>query len=366
MKRSKYDPPEYRAWRPRADVQAEYAARVTAVAERALVISALHEESLLRLYEGMLRFRLFDTMLMRWVRQGVINKAWLGTGEEAVSVGCAQALLPGDVIGPMIRNAGACFEVGMPMLTHFAGYLGTTESGTGGRDLHVGDLAHGVVAPISHVGSLLPVMCGFALAFKLRGEPRVAMTWVGDGATRTGEVHEALNLAAVQRLPIVVVLQNNQIALGTRNEGESAATLASWAAGYGVRVHDVDGNNVLDVHAAAHAAVGACRAGEGPAVIVAETFRMGGHATHDTAEARRLCSEAEFEHWGARDPIGCFEEWLAASELLEGDVPKRLAAIEDAVEAEVEAAAEAARRGAADAAPDPASVALGVYAGEVG
>ncbi len=85
---------------------------------------------------------------------------------------------------------------------------------------------------------------------------------------------------------------------------------------------------------------------------------MGGHATHDTAEARRLCSEAEFEHWGARDPIGCFEEWLAASELLEGDVPKRLAAIEDAVEAEVEAAP--------DAAPDPASVALGVYAGEVG
>ena len=355
MKRSKYDPPEYQSWAPET-----------------AVVETIEPERLLSLYEGMVRFRLFDTMLKRWVKQGAITKAWLGTGEEAVSVGCTAALEAGDTIGPMIRNAGACFQMGMSLVDHFAAYLGTTESATGGRDLHVGDLEHGVIAPISHVGSLLPVMCGLALAYKLRKQPRVAMTWVGDGASRTGEIHEAINFAAVEKLPIVVIVQNNQVALGTHTSGESVAPYADWVRGYGIDVVDVDGNNVLDVFAGAHRAVAMCRDGEGPAALVAHTFRMGGHATHDEAEARHLFSDDVFAQWGARDPIGNYEEWLIENGHVGTGRSKKkraesgrakLAEIEARVDEEIEAAASSALAGRSSKEPDPSTVADGVYAG---
>ena len=124
MESSRYDPPEYQNWEPRPDTVSRFEGPLRACSERSGVIGSTGRATLLKLYEGMVRFRIFDTMLKRWVRQGVINKAWLGTGEEAVSIGCAQALNKGDVIGPMIRNTGACFVMGMPMLDHFSGYLG--------------------------------------------------------------------------------------------------------------------------------------------------------------------------------------------------------------------------------------------------
>lgn len=371
MRRAKFDPPEYRDWAPDPEVMAEFEERLTRDADRARLIGQLGSQQLLDLYAGMLRFRLFDIGLKRWVRQGVISKAWLGVGEEAVSVGCSHALREGDAIGPMIRNAGACFEMGMAMSEHFAGYLGTTESATQGRDLHVGDLSHGVIAPISHVGSLLPVMCGVALGFKKKGQGAVAMTWVGDGASRTGEIHESVNYAAVTKLPIVIVVQNNQVALGTRTQGESVAPYEDWLAGYGMPVESVDGNNVLDVWAAATLAVERCRNGQGPVGMVAHTFRMGGHATHDEAEARRLFSPEEFAYWGNRDPVGMMEEWLATAGRLDRDrgrrgrgqaVRKALKEVEDRVEAEVEAAAELAKAGRSTRVPDPSTVGEGVYA----
>jgi TPP-dependent pyruvate/acetoin dehydrogenase alpha subunit len=335
------------------------------------VIGSTGRATLLKLYEGMVRFRIFDTMLKRWVRQGVLNKAWLGTGEEAVSIGCALALSKGDVIGPMIRNTGACFVMGMPMLDHFSGYLGTTLSKTGGRDLHVGHRDFGVIAPISHVGSLFPVMCGCALGLKKRGSG-VALTWVGDGATRTGEVHEAINYAAVEKLPIVVVIQNNKIALGTRTENEVAAPFEDWVRGYGIEPLSVDGNNVLDVFAAAKQAVSLCRKGKGPSVIVADTFRMGGHATHDEAEGRRLLPAEGFINWGQRDPIRCYEAWLVSKAPFnrfnlqtKGKITEKvLKGIEMRVNIDVEEAAEAALVSRETDPPDPGSVGFGVYSGE--
>jgi TPP-dependent pyruvate/acetoin dehydrogenase alpha subunit len=164
----------------------------------------------------MVRFRLHDIALKRWVRRGVISKAWLGTGEEAVTVGCVHALeREHDVVAPMIRNAGACHEMGMPLERIFAGYLGTMDGPNGGRDGHFGDIGNGVLQPISHVGDMVPVVTGLALAFRQRGERRVALTWVGDGATKTAAVHEGLNLAGVLKVPAIFVLQNNQVALGT-------------------------------------------------------------------------------------------------------------------------------------------------------
>ncbi len=311
-----YDPPEYVNWVADARLLDSYRATLARDPARAAVVEGLESASLLSLYRGLVRFRLHDVALKRWVKRGVISKAWLGTGEEAVTVGVVHALRRhpgGDVVAPMIRNAGACCEMGVPMADLLRSYLGTADAPTRGRDLHVGDIGRGVVAPISMVGSVSTVVNGYALAFLRRSEDRVAVTWIGDGSTKSGEVHEALNFAAVRQLPVVFVIQNNQVALGTHfRQHHRADDFSGWGAAYGMAAHPVDGNNVLDVYAAAMAAVAECRARRGPAMILAETFRMGGHATHDEREAREMMSREAFHEWGRRDPIGMYEEYLAA------------------------------------------------------
>jgi TPP-dependent pyruvate/acetoin dehydrogenase alpha subunit len=294
-----YDPPEYVDWEPDPGLLQEYRERIREDPGRREQVQALGDEDLLDLYRGLLRFRLHDITLQRWVKGGVISKAWLGTGEEAVTVGAVHALerrgREGDLVGPMIRNAGACHEMGMPVADMLRGYLATADSPTRGRDLHVGSLEHGVVTPISMVGSLSTVMTGIALGFAKRGEDRVALTWVGDGATKHGEAHEAFNMAAVLDLPVIFVIQNNQVALGTRLEQHHRPDdFSRWGRAYGVPLLEVDGNHVLDVYAATRLAARRCRAGEGPVFLAAETFRMGGHATHDVEEARRTFPEELF------------------------------------------------------------------------
>ncbi len=162
--------------------------------ERAAVVAGLAVETRLGLYAGLLRARLHDIQLKRWVRTGVISKAWLGTGEEATTVGPVHALERGrDVVAPMIRNAAACCELGLPVSDMLRAYLGSEDSPARGRDLHVGAWAQGVLQPISHVGDMVPVTTGIALTFKIRREPRVALTWVGDGSTKTAAAHEGTN-----------------------------------------------------------------------------------------------------------------------------------------------------------------------------
>jgi TPP-dependent pyruvate/acetoin dehydrogenase alpha subunit len=216
-----------------------------------------------------------------------------------------------------------------------------------------------VLQPISHVGDMVPVIGGIALAFKLRGEARVALTWVGDGSTKTAAAHEGTNFAAVQRLPAIFIVQNNQVALGTRLEQHHLpGTFDDWAASYGIRGAGFDGNNVLDAYAATRLAAERCRRGEGPALLVAETFRMGGHATHDEREARETLPAELFKTWGKRDPIGLYEEFLKQ----DGVTPGRLEQIETAVTAEVEQGAEEALR-SRDRMPPGESALQGVYAG---
>ena len=295
------------------------------------------------------------------MRTGVISKAWLGTGEEAVTVGPVHALERGrDVVAPMIRNAAACCELGLPVSDMLRAYLGSDDSPTRGRDLHVGAWAHGVLQPVSHVGDMVPVTAGIALTFKIRQEPRVALTWVGDGSTNTAAAHEGTNFAAVQKLPAVFIIQNNQVALGTRlDQHHLPGNFDDWAASYGIPGATFDGNNVLDAYATTKLVVERCRQGEGPALLVAETFRMGGHATHDEREARDTFPAALFEHWGKRDPIGMYEEYLKA----DGITVKRLEEVEAEVTAEIEHAAEAAIR-SRERMPPGGSALDGVYAGE--
>jgi len=160
-----YDPPEYVSWESDPELVESCLATVRADPARASVMADLSAQQLLGLYQGMLKFRLHDIALKRWVRQGVISKAWLGTGEEAVTIGAVHAVRRhpgGDVVGPMIRNAGACHEMGMPVADMLRGYLGTHDAPSAGRDLHFGDPDLGIVAPVSVVGGLCGVMGGYA------------------------------------------------------------------------------------------------------------------------------------------------------------------------------------------------------------
>jgi TPP-dependent pyruvate/acetoin dehydrogenase alpha subunit len=354
-----FDPPEYVDWKPDPALVRSFRATLEVDRARAAVVGALSREAKLELYRGLLRARLHDIELKRWVRTGVISKAWLGTGEEATTVGPVHALERGiDIVAPMIRNAAACCEMGMPIADMLRAYLATADSPSGGRDLHVGSFAHGVLQPISHVGDMVPVISGIALTFKLKREPRVALTWVGDGSTKTAAAHEGTNFAAVQRLPAIFIIENNQVALGTRLEQHHLPTdFKDWAASYGVWGATFDGNNVLDAYAATRIAAERCRNGNGPALLVAETFRMGGHATHDEREARETFPAELFTSWGKRDPIGLYEEYLKE----EGVTAKKLGEIEADVTALVAKAAEEAIA-SREKMPKAESALHGVYA----
>lgn len=336
---SAFDPPEYLDWSPDPELVLSYRRRIQQDPRRQAAIESLDRDAHLRLYRDLLRTRLHDIGLKRWVKTGVISKAWLGTGEEAVTVGCVGALdTARDVVCPMIRNAGALHMMGVPLADLFRGYLATPDSLSGGRDLHIGDLGKNVLQPISHMGTNAQVMAGVALAFSSREEPRVALTFIGDGATRTAAFHEGANLAAVLKLPLIFVIQDNQVALGTRRDQHGRGDPGELGEAYGIPSWTADGNHLLDSWAATRLAADHCRRGDGPAIVVARTFRMGGHATHDEREARATFDAALFDHWGKRDPIGMYEAWLGD----EGVDAAELERIEAEVTEEMDEAADEA------------------------
>lgn len=383
----------------------KFRATIRADPARAAAIRCLSADHLAALYRGLLRNRLTDIALKRMVRQGIISKAWLGTGEEASTIGPVHALrrpewgladgrmgagggeskiappsspkaltrplptphspLPTphfDVVAPMIRNSGACHEMGMPVADILRAYMATADGPSRGRDGHYGAIGSGILPPISHVGDVVPVVMGIALTFKMRGEPRVALTWVGDGSAKTGTAHEGFNFAAVQKVPAIFIIQNNQVALGTRLDQHHSrggdSPFADWPEAYGMWGGVFDGNNVLDAFALTHVAAERCRGGRGPAMLIAETFRMGGHATHDEAEARATFPKNLFELWGRRDPIALYEEYLVE----EGFTRATLSAIESEIQADVTRAEEEALVSRQVRMPAPESALAGAYA----
>ncbi|MFO7893481.1 MAG: thiamine pyrophosphate-dependent enzyme [Longimicrobiales bacterium] len=185
-----FDPPEYVDWEPDPDLVEAFAARLTEHDDRASRIDALDQDDRFDLYAGMVRTRLHDIMLKRWVRQGALSKAWLGTGEEAVTVGAVHALdRDRDVVAPMIRNAGALPEMGMPLEDVFHGVFATARSTTGGRDLHFGDLDYGVLQPVSHVGDMVPVVAGVALGPAESRRPLRGVPGLHGGRAGTARSH---------------------------------------------------------------------------------------------------------------------------------------------------------------------------------
>ena len=318
----------------------------------------LSPEQKLDVFYWMALTRTFDEETLAYWKQGKgVGGAFSQRGHEAISVGAGYALEKDDVVAPMHRDLGCYLVRGMSPRRIFANLLGRATGVTRGRDanLHgMGDLSLGIIGFVSHLPMSMPVTVGVAVSFQYRDEPRVALTFTGDGASSTGAWHESLNLAAVYNAPAVFIVENNQYAYSTPlHQQTKVKNIADRAAGYGMPGVVIDGNDVEQVYATVKEAVERARQGGGPTLIEAKTMRMLGHAIHDGAEyvPRELLAE-----WEAKDPVQRF-----AQRLLEGGL---------ATEEELEAIRQRAREEVLDAIayaesspwPDPATVEDGVYA----
>ena len=278
---------------------------------------ALTREQHLDLYYFMALNRTVEETMVKLFRQNkVVGGLYSSLGQEAISVGTAYALEKRDWLAPMIRNIGALLVKGVPPRDIFTQHMARYTSPTKGKDgtSHFGDLKNlHIVSPISMLGDLIPVMTGVGMAGRYLGQKIVAMTWIGDGGSSTGAFHEGLNLAAVQRAPLVLILENNQWAYSTPVSRQvPLRDLADRAKAYGIHSAIVDGNDVAAVYQTAKEAVDRCRAGHGPVLIEAKTMRMRGHAQHDPAE---YVPKEMFEYWKARDPIDRCEKSLTENRL---------------------------------------------------
>jgi TPP-dependent pyruvate/acetoin dehydrogenase alpha subunit len=320
----------------------------------------LDRDALLRILRALLLTRRLDERGHVLFKQGKLpGSFYTCKGNEAASIGVAAAMAPGDLAAPLHRNLGLHLYRGVEPWRVLCQYMGRMGGTTNGRDsnLRTQDVRAGIgiVAGPSHLPSILPVAVGAALAFRVRGEPRVALGWVGDGSSANGTTHESMNFAGVRRLPMIFVIDNNQFAYSTPTHlNFASASLAARGPAYGFEGVVVDGTDVLAVYREARTAIERARAGGGPAVLELMTMRMEGHAVHDDAAyvPRELVAR-----WAEQDPVRRFERWMRTHAAL---ADEELDALEHAVEAEI---AAAVARAEASPWPDPDSLEDGVYAG---
>lgn len=239
-----------------------------------------------RLGRAMLRARLLEEKLGSLYRAGrIVGGVYLGRGQEALSGAGGVALRKGDIFAPLIRDMAGRLAFGEPMEDALRAYLGSRLGPMKGRDgnIHRGDLSRGILPMISHLGAMVSTLAGVLMAKRMKGEKRkVGLTCAGDGATSTGSFHEGLNLAAVERLPLVVVVADNGYAYSTPNERQFAcADLVDRARGYGVQGHSVDGTDPWVCAEVLQGAVDRARGGEGPQLVVGKLLRLCGHGEHD-------------------------------------------------------------------------------------
>jgi TPP-dependent pyruvate/acetoin dehydrogenase alpha subunit len=306
----------------------------------------LTPEDRVGLLRAMLSMRTIEQRAMNLYRQGKVPGSFYdGFGQEAVSVGATWAMAAADRLCVLHRDLGAHLVRGVQPATILSQYMGREAGVTSGRDgnVHFGDYRTGCVGMVSMLPDMMLVAAGMAMAFKLRGEARCALTWFGDGSTSRGDFHEAMNWAGVQNLPVIFVLENNQFAYSTPIDQQFAVNPVQRAAGYGFPGVSVDGNDVEAVFEATRAARERAVAGGGPTLIEAVTMRMHGHGAHDDM---KYVPKALVEEWRKRDPI---DRQSARVAQLGVDV--------DGLRAEVLSEVEQATKVAlAGAMPDPATV----------
>jgi pyruvate dehydrogenase E1 component alpha subunit/2-oxoisovalerate dehydrogenase E1 component alpha subunit len=321
---------------------------------------SLSRDQLLELYYYMRLTRSLEERLVNLYRQTkVVGGLFRSLGQEADAVGSAYALdrSKGDILSPLIRNLGSMLVQGAEPLEIIRQYMAKGDSPTRGRELniHYGDLVRGFIGQISQLGDMVPVMAGVTLSFKMRGEDRVGLVYVGDGATSTGAFHEGINFAAVQRCPLVVVVENNGYAYSTPlSKQTAAAQMVDKAIGYGVVGEKADGNDVVATYEVTKRAVDRARAGGGVTLIELMTYRRKGHAEHDN---QSYVPEGEIERWAEQnDPIDRFTKVL----FQEHDVTtNELEAINARIMDEIDRATDLAEQSPM---PEPKDALVGIYA----
>jgi pyruvate dehydrogenase E1 component alpha subunit/2-oxoisovalerate dehydrogenase E1 component alpha subunit len=335
-------------------------AKTESVAE---IPHGLAGEQLLEIYHYLRLTRALEERLVHLHRQSkVVGGVFRSLGQEGESVASAFALRrrddgTGDVLSPLIRNLGSMLVVGARPVEVFRQYMAKADSPTAGKELniHFTDYGRGFIGQISPLGDMVPVMTGVTLTFRQRGEPRVGMVYLGEGATSTGAFHEGINFAAVQRCPLVVIVENNGYAYSTPTSKQSAVrAYVDKADGYGVAGEQVDGNDVLAVYGAAKRAVERARAGEGVTLIEVLTYRRRGHAEHDD---QRYVPAGEIDRWATgNDPVDRYVAVLRENGWIEA---AQLDAEDAVVDALLEQAVEEAEAGGL---PEPETALRDVYA----
>lgn len=298
---------------------------------------AVHERYL-EAFRWMLLARILEDKLRSLYRGGmIVGGVYLGSGQEAVSAACGMFLQKGDVFGPLIRDQAGRFAFGEPLLDPVRTYLGSVKGPMRGRDgnIHRGRPRENQLAMISHLGAMVPVMVGKLMAKRMKGEKGfVGLTTLGEGGMQTGASHEGLNIAAVEQVPLVVVVTNNHWAYSTSNEREFAcANLVDRAIGYGYEGHKIDGTDLNQCLEVIETAVKRARAGRPPQLVVAEVLRLSGHGEHD--DASYVPQDMKGQPF-AQDPVPRTEKFILEQGLLDADALKQMRAeiakeVDDAV-----------------------------------
>ncbi|MFK7972363.1 MAG: thiamine pyrophosphate-dependent enzyme [Bacteroidia bacterium] len=292
----------------------------------------LTDNDLLRIYQDIVLPRLVEEKMLILLRQGRLSKWFSGIGQEGIAVGATSALRNSDYILPLHRNLGVFTTRGIELTQLFAQWQGKAAGFTQGRDrsFHFGSLEHRVIGMISHLGAMLPVADGLALASLLDQSGDIAMVFSGDGGASEGDFHEALNVAAVWELPVIFLVENNGYGLSTpSNEQFKAASLADRALGYGMRGLSIDGNNILEVYHTVQTLAAQMRENPQPVLLECRTFRMRGH---EEASGTKYVPQELFDEWGKKDPVANFEAFLKEEGVLDDD---RIASIRNTLKARI-------------------------------
>ncbi len=292
------------------------------------------DETLIDLYKAIVKPRLIEEKMLILLRQGKVSKWFSGIGQEAISVGCVKALHDDEYVLPLHRNLGVFTGRNIPFAKLFSQWQGKNNGFSKGRErsFHFGTNEYHIVGMISHLGAMLGVADGIALAHKIRKEKKISVVFSGDGGASEGDFHEAINTAAVWQLPVIFLIENNGYGLSTpTNEQFRFKSFIDKGVGYGVESYRIDGNNILETYDVIKNLAESMRNNPRPVLLECMTFRMRGH---EEASGVKYVPQELFEIWGKKDPVINYEKYLLENNII---TQEQIVSIKSEIKSEIDA-----------------------------